>query len=284
MEAASAKGERAVLLGAVAINACGVPAVHEPPNAPPSFEEMADALPVMLWRINGSFDDDWANKAWYEFTGGSAEEERGFGWVEKIHPNDRERVVEEFDRAFDERQPVTSEFRLLGAGGDYRLVRDSARPVFRGELFLGFVGTCAELSADRARDRGGARGTSVGEAIDSAASMLAAASGAGGLAVKIEEDLTLAIAALPLVRLLGEIAASVGTAVPGTEPLPVHVARWGEFGVISITLPSGSEQVSGRGEPREELAALLSAHGGRLWVEQRGDSPGVLSIGLPLAS
>jgi PAS domain S-box-containing protein len=111
-----------------------------------AFREIANAAPVVLWRIDSTFNYDWVNRQWLEFTGGELEEEVGFAWAEKIHPDDRARVLEEFDRAFEAREPTTVDFRLKGKGGAYRWFRDRAAPFFRDGVFAGFVGSCFDIT------------------------------------------------------------------------------------------------------------------------------------------
>ena len=110
------------------------------------FREIADAAPVGLWRINASFEQDWVNKHWLDFTGGRLEEEVGFAWLDKVHPEDRERVVEEFDRAFDAREETVVEFRLQGKDGRYRWFLDRGAPYYRDGEFSGFVGSCFDIT------------------------------------------------------------------------------------------------------------------------------------------
>ena len=65
----------------------------EDPLAGERFREIADALPVGLWRIDSTFQHDWANKHWLDFTGGRLEEEWNpaglrmrFTWPGKLLP------------------------------------------------------------------------------------------------------------------------------------------------------------------------------------------------------
>jgi PAS domain S-box-containing protein len=118
----------------------------EDPLAAERFREIADALPVGLWRIDSTFQHDWANKHWLDFTGGRLEDEVIFGWVDKVHPDDRDRVLEEFDRAFDEREASTVEYRVLGRDGHYRWFFDSGAPFFRDGVFAGFTGCCVDIT------------------------------------------------------------------------------------------------------------------------------------------
>lgn len=110
------------------------------------FREVADAAPVALWRIDATFQHDWVNKHWLDFTGGQLEDEVAFGWIEKVHPDDRERVLEEFDRAFDEREAASVEFRLRGTDGQYRWFLDTGVPFYRDGRFAGFVGSCIDIT------------------------------------------------------------------------------------------------------------------------------------------
>jgi len=82
-----------------------------------SLNELADHVPAMHCRISADFLHDWANPSWFEFTGGCLEEERGFAWVEKVHPQDRETLIAGLDRAFAAREPFSAEFRIRGRDG-----------------------------------------------------------------------------------------------------------------------------------------------------------------------
>lgn len=119
------------------------------PRETDDFERFADSAPVMLWRIDSSFDCDWANKAWFDFTGGTLAAESGFAWVDLIHPEDSDRVVEQFGRAFEAREAVTVEFRIRARDGRYRWVQDSGAPCYRDGEFVGFVGGCIDVTERR---------------------------------------------------------------------------------------------------------------------------------------
>jgi PAS domain S-box-containing protein len=104
----------------------------------------------MHCRISADFLHDWANPTWFEFTGGCLEEERGFAWVEKVHPQDRETLIAGPDRAFAAREPFSAEFRIRGRDGSYRWFLDRGVPVHRGGKFAGLVGSCMDVTETKA--------------------------------------------------------------------------------------------------------------------------------------
>ncbi len=110
------------------------------------FRVVADSTPVMMWmtRVDKSFD--WFNKAWLEFTGRSLEQELSQGWLQGVHPEDRERCAGIFDTSFDARQPFSADYRLRRADGSYRwvLANGAPRRAANGS-FHGFTGSCVDI-------------------------------------------------------------------------------------------------------------------------------------------
>src|SRR5207245_5006857 len=89
--------------------------------------------------------------------GRALEEERGLGWMEGIHPDDRRRWEEGFTAAFAGHRPFELEFRLLRADGEYRWLLGSGAPLSDpAGLFGGHIGSCVGLP-DRRRAEGASR-------------------------------------------------------------------------------------------------------------------------------
>lgn len=111
------------------------------------FRTMADTAPVMIWLATSDTRRTYFNKPWLEFTGRSMEQETGHGWVEGVHPDDRDRCLAVYLEAFDRRQPFELEYRLRRHDGAYRWTMVGAVPRFEPDGgFAGFIGSCVDIT------------------------------------------------------------------------------------------------------------------------------------------
>ena len=111
-------------------------------------------LPVMVWTAGPDRGCDYFNERWLEFTGRPLEQELGWGWADRVHPEDRDGLFAEYEAAFQSRRQFVYEFRLLRRDGEYRSLVDSAQPRFgEGDRFLGYIGCCVDVTERRALER-----------------------------------------------------------------------------------------------------------------------------------
>ena len=86
---------------------------------------------------------------WRNITGQSAEEFTGYGWLNSIHPEDRERVERDWrecvrtGRVFDDR------YRIRTKGGSYRHYDVRAVPIDRGGKIAEWVGASTDVTSQR---------------------------------------------------------------------------------------------------------------------------------------
>ncbi len=110
------------------------------------FRNMADHSPAMMWVTDPEAHCTYLNRGWYEFTGQTEEEAKGFGWLQAVHPEDRGWSGERFLAANAKREAFRLEYRLRRSDGAYRWAIDAASPRFgpAGE-FLGFIGSVVDI-------------------------------------------------------------------------------------------------------------------------------------------
>jgi PAS domain S-box-containing protein len=114
------------------------------------FQQMADTAPAMLWVTEPDARCTFVSRGWYEFTGQTEQEalgKGGFGWLDAVHPDDREESGRIFLEANRKREPFTLDYRLRRSDGVYRWAIDTGRPHFdKAGVFLGYVGSVIDIT------------------------------------------------------------------------------------------------------------------------------------------
>ena len=102
------------------------------------YRALVEAFSQVVWRTNsdGRIIED--SPSWREFTGQTFEQWEGAGWLDAIHPDDREHAAEAWRQAVASRRFYQVEYRLMQADGEYRWT------VARGVPILGPEGTVRE--------------------------------------------------------------------------------------------------------------------------------------------
>ena len=105
----------------------------------------------MLWVTEPDGRCTFLSSGWYEFTGKLEAQALGYGWLDAVHPEDREEVGRVFRSSNARREPFRCEYRARRADGEYRWAIDIGRPRFQpsGE-YLGYVGSVIDIH-DRRR-------------------------------------------------------------------------------------------------------------------------------------
>ena len=82
---------------------------------------LMQSLPQTVWRADANGDTVELSSHWYEYTGQTCEEAKGFGWMKALHPDDVERVLERMRAAGACRELYQAEYRVRQASdGGYR--------------------------------------------------------------------------------------------------------------------------------------------------------------------
>lgn len=111
------------------------------------FRTMADNIAQFAWMAAPDGFIHWYNRRWFDFTGTTLEEMKGWGWKRVHHPDHVDRVVEKFSRHLRTQETWEDTFPLLGADGVYRWFLSRAIPI-RGESgeVLQWFGTNTDIT------------------------------------------------------------------------------------------------------------------------------------------
>src|SRR4029077_1379671 len=111
------------------------------------FQAIADTAPVMIWTTGTDGLCNYFSKPWLDFTGRTMETEAVLGWTQGVHSDDVQGYFDGFLPAFQAKKPLSMEYRLKRADGEYRWVMESGIPRYNavGE-FIGYIGSNIDIT------------------------------------------------------------------------------------------------------------------------------------------
>src|SRR5919202_952393 len=111
------------------------------------FRNMANNAPCMVWVTNSTGYCTFLSESWYDFTGQTEETGLGLGWVNALHPEDREQAKNAFLTANERQEPYRVEYRLGRQDGGYSWAIDAAVPRFsESGQFEGYIGSVIDIT------------------------------------------------------------------------------------------------------------------------------------------
>jgi PAS domain S-box-containing protein len=129
-------------------NACTEEALR---SSERNLTAIINTIPTAAWTTRPDGYCDFLNQVWLDHAGMTAEQAEGWGWAEAIHPDDRKRLVEEWQLCLSSATPVDTEARIRRFDGSYRwfLIRGNPLKDQEGKT-LKWYGTCVDIE-DRKR-------------------------------------------------------------------------------------------------------------------------------------
>lgn len=111
-----------------------------------SFQQLADAMPQMVWSTQPDGSHDYYNAQWYAFTGVPEGSTDGEGWNGMFHPDDQDRAWARWRHSLKTGDPYEIEYRLRHHSGEYRWTLGRALPVRDDDgAIIRWVGTCTDI-------------------------------------------------------------------------------------------------------------------------------------------
>jgi two-component system cell cycle sensor histidine kinase/response regulator CckA len=112
------------------------------------FLKMATHAPVGLFQTDNKGDCVFVNERWCAIAGLGAEAAAGQGWVSSLHPDDRERVFQEWYDAAKSGKEFASEYRYGRPDGKVTWVFGNAVALHDDEgRVIGYLGTVTDITA-----------------------------------------------------------------------------------------------------------------------------------------
>jgi PAS domain S-box-containing protein len=110
------------------------------------LDAIVQTAPDIIFSRQSDGVRDYISSRFYEFTGAPADSAVGMGWLEYMHPDDRERSRDHWLRCVRSGQTYESEYRLRASDGSYRWFRARAVPLRDPQgAILKWYGTCSDI-------------------------------------------------------------------------------------------------------------------------------------------
>ena len=111
------------------------------------FQNLARISPVGIFRTDPDGHTTYVNPMWCKISGLSFTEALDNGWLNAVHPDDRERLSEEWHEAARLHKASSSDYRFLRPNGTVAWVMGQASPEMNLEKhIIGYVGTITDIS------------------------------------------------------------------------------------------------------------------------------------------
>jgi len=117
------------------------------------FKKISQATPVGIFQTDANGECVFTNKMWQTITGYSEQQALGTGWTNALHPEDREAIFDEWNKAVKESRPFTLEYRFQRADGSTVWVFGQAHAEYnqQGDV-VSYVGTITDISKIKAAE------------------------------------------------------------------------------------------------------------------------------------
>jgi PAS domain S-box-containing protein len=108
--------------------------------------QLTEGVPLLMWACRPTGECDYLSRQWLDYTGRGLVEQLGYGWMEAVHPDDREPTAAAWRTALEAGGGYEVEFRLRRHDGAFRWfavrgipLRDQAGTVTR------WFGSCTDV-------------------------------------------------------------------------------------------------------------------------------------------
>jgi PAS domain S-box-containing protein len=136
-------------VGLILVKGVGLAAEEEIRRSEERYRSLVQGVAQVVWVAgpDGAIKED--SPEWRWITGQSAEEYLGRGWLNSIHPEDRERVERDWQSCVRTGKVFDDRYRIRTKGGSYRHYDVRAVPIERDGKIVEWVGASTDVTSQR---------------------------------------------------------------------------------------------------------------------------------------
>jgi PAS domain S-box-containing protein len=109
------------------------------------LDAIIHTAPDIIFSRRADGSRDYISDRFYEFTGASPGSASGFGWLDYVHPEDKQKAMDDWMRCVESGANYEAEYRLRSKDGSYRWFRARAVPIRDDGKIIRWYGTCSDI-------------------------------------------------------------------------------------------------------------------------------------------
>ncbi len=109
------------------------------------LDAIIHTAPDIIFSRKADGSRDYISDRFYDFTGASPGSANGFGWLDYVHPEDKQKAMADWMRCVESGTNYEAEYRLQSKDGDYRWFRARALPIRDDGKIVRWYGTCSDI-------------------------------------------------------------------------------------------------------------------------------------------
>ena len=114
-----------------------------------SKNQQLDAIihtaPDIIFSRQADGSRDYISDRFYEFTGAAPDSANGFGWLDYVQPEDRQKAMADWLLCVESGTNYEAEYRIRAKDGSYRWFRARAVPIRSDGKIVKWYGTCSDI-------------------------------------------------------------------------------------------------------------------------------------------
>ncbi|HMV80472.1 MAG TPA: PAS domain S-box protein [Leptospiraceae bacterium] len=118
------------------------------------WHNLLESLPELIWTADPSGNWDFLSSQWVGYTGVSEKDQTGYGWLNQVFEEDRNRVLFSWQTSVETESIFDAEFRIRRYDGMYRWFKTSAVPERQeGKGIIKWFGSSTDIHKIRLLER-----------------------------------------------------------------------------------------------------------------------------------
>lgn len=117
------------------------------------LDAIIHTAPDIIFSRKADGSRDYISDRFYEFTGAATGSANGFGWLDYVHPEDKQKAMADWLLCVESGANYEAEYRMQAKDGNYRWFRSRAVPIQIDGKIVRWYGTCSDIHDSKLLER-----------------------------------------------------------------------------------------------------------------------------------